>query len=115
MEDPIREIRVLIIVLKKVKNKIVYNIMKKIYDIEYRRVTYIPEKGMWVSTVVFPKKIADDICGVTDVFPGDRNKADYGTLLHSVYIKKASESGAIHRDAVRCVKGGYILKNEVTI
>lgn len=118
MEDPIREIRVLVRVLtaelKKVKNKIIYNIMKKIYDLKYRRATYIPEKGMWVSTVVFPTKIVDDICGVTDVFPGDGRKIDYDTL-HSVYIKNASDANAVHRDVVKCVKGGYVLKNEAKI
>ena len=100
--------------MKEIKTKIqkiVYKIKKKIYDLKYRRLTYIPEKGMWVSTVVFPAKMTEDgVCGVTDVFAGNEKKVDFETL-HSVYIKKASESGNIHRDVVKCVKGGRIMQN----
>ncbi len=100
--------------IKKLKMKIqkmVYWIKKKIYDIRYRRLTYIPEKGLWVSTVVFPALTEDGVCGVTDVFAGNEKKVDFDAL-HSVYIKKASESEHIHRDVVKCVKGGYIIQNE---
>lgn len=86
--------------------------MKKvIYNLRYRRLTYVSEKGMWVSTVVFPYKIEDGVCGVTDVFSGNEKNVDFDPL-YSVYIKKASESGNIHRDVVKCAKGGYILQNE---
>lgn len=97
--------------LKTKIQKIVYKIKKKIYDLKYRRLTYISEKGMWVSTVVFPAKMTEDgVCGVTDVFAGNEKKVDFETL-HSVYIKKASESGNIHRDTVKYVKGGHIMQN----
>lgn len=100
--------------MKELKTKIqkmVYWIKKKIYYFKYRRLTYISEKGMWVSTVVFPAKITEDgICGVTDVFVGNKKKIDFETL-YSVYIKNASESGNIHRDVVKCVKGGYVMEN----
>jgi hypothetical protein len=97
--------------LKTKIQKIVYKIKKKIYDLKYRRLTYIPEKGLWVSTVVFPAKMTEDgVCGVTDVFAGNEKKVDFETL-HSVYIKNVSESGDIHRDVVKCVKGGHIMKN----
>jgi len=99
--------------LKTNIQKLVYRIKKWIYDIRCRKVTYIPEKGLWVSTVVFPVKMTEDeICGVTDVFAGNEKKVDFDAL-YSVYIKKASESGNIHRDVVKCAKGGYILKNEM--
>ncbi len=95
----------------KVKNKIVYKIMKKIYNLKYRRLTFISEKGMWISTVVFPATLTEDgVCGVTDVFAGNEKKVDFEPL-HTVYIKKASESSYIHRNVVKCVKGGYIMKN----
>lgn len=108
--------------LKKITNKIVYKIMKKYYDLVYRKVTYIPERGLWVSTVVFPKDIAftdgEDnvaVCGVTDVFRGNKRKVTSFEALYSVYINKVSESGNIHRDVVKCIKGGYFLENEVKI
>lgn len=108
--------------LKTVKDKIIYKIAKKICDLMYRRVTYIPEKGLWVSTVVFPGNImftdGEDnatICGVTDVFRGTKKKVTSFEALHSVYINKASESGNIHRNVVKCAKGGYILKNAIDI
>ena len=97
--------------LKTKIQKIVYKIKKKMYDLKYRRLTYIPEKGLWVSTVVFPDKLTEDgVCGVTDVFAGNEKKIDFETL-HSVYITDASESGNIHRDVVKCVKGGHIMEN----
>lgn len=97
--------------LKTKIQKIVYKIKKKIYDLKYRRLTYIAEKGMWVSTVVFPAKMTEDgVCGVTDVFAGNEKKVDFETL-HSVYITNASESGDIHRDVVKCVKGGHVMEN----
>lgn len=95
--------------LKTKIQKIVYKIKKGIYNFMYRRLTYIPEKGMWISTVVFPAKMTEDgVCGVTDVFAGNDKKVDFESL-HSVYIKNASESGNIHRDVVKCVKGGYVI------
>ena len=103
--------------IKKLKmkiQKIVYKIKKKIYDLKYRRVTYIPEKGVWVSTVVFPVNITDEICGVTDIFLGNEKKVDFDPL-HSVYIKNVSDAVNIHRDMVKSVRNGYILKNEVNI
>jgi hypothetical protein len=97
--------------LKMKIQKIVYKIKKTMYDLKYRRVTYIPEKGLWVSTVVFPGSVTEDgVCGVTDVFVGNERKVDFESL-HSVYIKEASESGNIHRDVVKCVKSGYIMEN----
>lgn len=97
--------------LKTRAQKIIYKIKKKIYDLKYRRLTYIAEKGMWVSTVVFPGKVTEDgVCGVTDVFAGNNKKVDFETL-HSVYITNASESGNIHRDVVKCVKGGHVMEN----
>lgn len=104
IKEKIRELKINI-------QKIVYKIKKKIYYLMYRRLTYIPEKGVWVSTVVFPAKMTEDgVCGVTDVFAGNEKKVDFESL-HSVYIKDASESGNIHRDVVNCVKGGHIMKN----
>ena len=105
LKEKIKELRIAI-------QKIVYKIKKKIYDLKYRRVAYISEKGMWVSTVVFPDSITDGIYGVTDVFSGDEKKVGFETL-HSVYIKKVSDTINIHRDVVKCVKNGFILKNEV--
>lgn len=97
--------------LKTKIQKIVYKIKKKIYDLRYRRLTYVPEKGLWVSTVVFPDKVTEDgVCGVTDVFAGNEKKVDF-EALHSVYMTNVSESGNIHRDVVKCVKGGYIMEN----
>lgn len=98
--------------LVRIKNKLIYKIKKKICDLRYRRLTYVHEKGMWISTVVFPVEIVDGIYGITDVFAGKEKQVDF-MPLHSVYIKKISESGNIHRDVVKCVKSGYILKNEV--
>ena len=104
MKEKIKELKIKI-------QKMVYKIKKKIYDLRYRRLTYIPEKGVWVSTVVFPAKIREDgVCGVTDVFAGNDKKVDF-EALHSVYITNASESGDIHRDVVKCVKGGHIIEN----
>lgn len=101
--------------MKKLKMKIqklVYWIKRKIYYLRYRRLTYIPEKGVWVSTVVFPGKVTEDgVCGVTDVFVGNEKKVDFSEVLHSIYIRNASESGNIHRDMVKCVKGGYTIEN----
>lgn len=94
-------------------HNIVYKIKKKIYDFMYRRLTYIPEKGVWVSTVVFPTNITDGIYGVTDVFQGNEKKVDF-EALHSVYITNVSDAVNIHRDMVKSVKNG-ILKNEVGI
>lgn len=100
--------------MKEIKTKIqkmVYWIRKKIYDLRYRRLTYIPEKGMWVSTVVFPAKMTEDgVCGVTDVFAGNDKKVNF-EALHSAYITDVSESGNIHRDVVKLVKCGYIMQN----
>lgn len=93
---------------------IVYRIKKKICDLMYRRVTYIPEKGVWVSTVVFPFELSDGICGMTDVFSGNDKKVDFEPL-HTVWIKKISDAVNIHRDMVNCARKGYILKNEVKI
>ena len=107
MKEKIKELKIKI-------QKIVYKIKKKIYDLKYRRVTYIPEKGVWVSTVVFPVNITEGIYGVTDVFPGNEEKVDFEPL-HSVYIKKISDAVNTHRDVVKCVKNGYILKNEVNV
>lgn len=105
------KIKELIKELKAKIQKIVYMIKKKIYYLMYRRLTYIPEKGLWVSTVVFPGKVTEDgVCGVTDVFAGNEKKVNF-EALHSVYIKEASESGNIHRDVVKCVKGEYIIEN----
>jgi len=104
MKENIRE-------LKTEIQKIIYKIKKKIYDLKYRRLTYIPEKGVWVSTVVFPAKMTEDgVCGVTDVFAGNDKKVDFESL-RSVYIKEASESGNIHRDVVKYVKSGHIMEN----
>jgi hypothetical protein len=97
--------------LKTNIRKLIYRIKKYMYNIRYRKVTYIPEKGLWVSTIVFPYSIADGVCGVTDVFSGDEKKVDFDAL-YSVYIKKPSESGNIHRDVVKCARGGFILQNE---
>jgi hypothetical protein len=97
--------------LKMKIQKMVYWIKKKIYNLRYRRLTYIPEKGLWVSTVVFPIKMTEDgVCGVTDVFAGNEKKVDFDAL-HSVYIKNASESGDIHRDVVKRMKCGHIIEN----
>ncbi len=102
-----KEIKEKIKEIKTQIQKIVYKIKKKIYDLKYRRLTYIPEKGLWVSTVVFPAKMTEDgVCGVTDVFAGNEKKVDFETL-HSVYIKDASESGTIHRDVVKCVRSRH--------
>lgn len=112
----IKNLKTTIQSIVKVKNKIVFKMKRKIYNLMYRRLTYIPEKGMWVSTVVFPKDLAfidkEDnvtICGVTDVFAGNEKKVDFEPL-HTVYIKKASESGNIHREVVK-----RIMKNGVDI
>ena len=110
----IKELKIKIKQLKIVIHKIIYEIQKKIYDLKYRRVTYIPERGLWISTVVFPENIIDGIYGMTDVFPGNEKKVDFESL-HSVYIKKVSDAVNIHRDVVKCVKNGYILKNEVNV
>lgn len=107
------------------KNKIIYKIDKKIYNLKYRRATYVPEKGLWVSTVVFPKGIASidssidgkgniTIYGVTDVFAGDEKKV-YFESLYAVYIKKPSESGDVHRDVVKRVKCGYVTENIINV
>lgn len=94
-----------------IKNKIVYKIKSKIYNLMYRRVTYVSEKGMWISTVVFPAKLTEDgHCGVTDVFPGNEKKVDFD-VLHSEYIKEASESRNVHREVVKLVKNGLIVKD----
>ena len=118
INEKMKELRIkikeLIQKIKELIQKIVYKIKKKLYDLKYRRVTYIPEKGVWVSTVVFPVNITDGIFGITDVFPGNEKKV-YFEPLHSVYIKKVSDAVNIHRDVVKCVKNGYILKNEVII
>ena len=114
MKEKIKELKIKIQELKIKIQKIVYKIKKKIYDLKYRRVTYIPEKGVWVSTVVFPENIASGIYGVTDIFPGSKNKVDFEPL-YSVYIKNVSDAVNIHRDMVKCVESGYILKNEVSI
>ncbi len=111
IKENIQKFRLAILYIVKLKNKIVYKIMKKIYILMYRRVTYIPEKGMWVSTVVFPGNIVDGICGMTDVFAGDRKKVESFEALHSEYIKKGSESGDIHRNVVKLVKTGIVTKN----
>lgn len=101
--------------IKKLKmdiQKMVYRIKKGIYNFRYRRLTYIPEKGMWVSTVVFPDKMTEDgVRGVTDVFAGNEKKVNF-EALYSVYIKKPSESENIHRDVVKCVRNGYVFQNE---
>lgn len=111
MEKLNRQSKMIIQNIVKIKNRIVYKIVKNIYNLKYRRLTFISEKGMWVSTVVFPVKLTEDgICGVTDVFAGDKKKVDFEPL-HSVYIKNPSESSHIHEDVVKCVKGGYIMKN----
>lgn len=105
MKEKIKELKMGI-------QKIVYRIKKGIYNFMYRKVTYIPEKGMWVSTVVFPVKMTkDEIYGITDVFAGNEKKVNFDAL-YSVYIKKPSESGNIHRDVVKCVRNGYIFQNE---
>lgn len=104
MKEKMKELRTQI-------QKIVYKMKKKVYDLKYRRLTYIPEKGLWVSTVVFPAKVTEDgVCGVTDVFAGNEKKVDFDTL-HSVYIKDASESENIHRDVVKYVRGGHFMEN----
>lgn len=108
MKEKLKELKIEI-------QKIVYKIKKKIYDLKYRRVTYIPEKRVWVSTVVFPGSVTEDgVHGVTDVFPGNEKKVDFEPL-HSVYIKNASDAVNIHRDVVKSMRNGYILKNEVDI
>ena len=86
--------------LKKMKNKIIYKIMKMIYDLMYRRATYIPEKGVWVLTVVFPSIIAEDICGVTDVFKSNNRKVEDWMPIYTEYIKK-SDSDQIYLKTVR--------------
>lgn len=111
IKENIQKFRLAILYIVKLKNKIVYKIMKKIYILMYRRVTYIPEKGMWVSTIVFPGKIADGICGVTDVFAGDIDKVKSFEALHSVYINKGSESEDVHRNVVKYVKSGFVVEN----
>ncbi len=47
---------------------------------------------------------------MTDVFAGNDKKVDFESL-RSVYITDASESGNIHRDVVKCVKGGHVMEN----
>ena len=95
-------------IIKK-KNKIVYKIMKKIYDLKYRQLDYIPEKEIWISTVIFPTEIVDGICGVTDVFKGNKDKVNF-EALYTVYIKKASESRDIHNTVVKCVRSGRTIQ-----
>lgn len=114
MKELVQKIKMAIQYIVKIKKRIVYKIKKKMYDLKYRQLTYIPEKGVWISTVVFPVEITDGICGVTDVFQGNEKKVDFEPL-HTVYIKKVSESINIHRDVVKCVKSGHILKNEVNM
>lgn len=99
-------------VLRMKIEKIIYMIKKKICDIIYKRLTYIPERGLWVSTVVFPVEIIDGVYGVTDVFRGDNKKVNFESL-YSVYIKKISNTTHIHGVVVDSIKRGYILKNEV--
>lgn len=65
MKDKMKELKTKI-------QKIAYRIKKKIYDLKYRRLTYIHEKGLWVST----KMTEDGVCGVTDVFAGNDKKVD---------------------------------------
>lgn len=111
----------LIAKLKTVKNKIVYKIKKMIHNLLYRQATYyrqatcIPEKGVLVSTVVFPKDLVftdgEDkatICGVTDVFKVNGNKIEDPIPIYSEYINKRSDAGAIHRSVVEEMKTGYI-------
>lgn len=101
--------------LKTIKNKSIYDIKKKICDILYKRVTYIPEKGLWVSTVIFPKDLVfsdgdnvDVICGVTEVFKGNKDKVEYSEQVRTTYINKRSDASAVHRSVVEEMKTGYI-------
>lgn len=110
-----KELRVTIQNIVKIRNKIVYKINKKICDLLYRRVTYIPEKGIWVSTVVFPKNIvfsdgedSATICGVTDVFKGNRDRVKDWIPIHSEYINRITDAKTIHRSVVEDMKTGYI-------
>lgn len=105
MKEKIRELKMAI-------HEIVYKIKRELYNLKYRKLTYIPEKGVWISTVVFPTDI-DGIYGVTDVFPGNEKKVDFEPL-RSVYIHNVSDAVNIHRNMVNSVRNG-ILKNEVEI
>ncbi len=111
MKEKIKEMKTKI-------NNIVYKIKKKIYDIIYRRITYIPEKGLWVSTVVFPSDLSINgkttICGVTDVFEGNEKKV-YFDSLYTVYLNKPSESSEIHRKIVKLVRCGYFDREVIRI
>ena len=133
MKEKMKE---LIMKLKTTKNKIVYKMMKKIYDLMYRRTTYIPEKGAWVLTAVFPSNVIEDICGVTDVFKGNNKKVEDWMPVYTEYIKKSNHSRLVmfmeyiigmsdyrmvHDSVVKSVKEGkitipdYWMFNEVAI
>lgn len=109
-----KKLKMIIERIVKIKKKIIYRIQKKICDLLYRRITYIPEKGVWISTVIFPKSIAfsdgEDkaiICGVTDVFKGDEKKVDF-IPVYSAYINKRSDAKTVHLSVVEEMKTGYI-------
>lgn len=100
--------------IAKIKKNIIYRIQKKICDLLYRRITYLPDKSIWISTVIFPKRITfsdgeDEatICGVTDIFKGDENKVDL-IPIYTQYINKRSDAKAIHLSVVEEMKTGYI-------
>jgi len=109
--------------ISKMRFKIVYKLKQKIYNLLYRQSTYIPEKGVWVLTKVFPSNIADDICGVTDVFKGNNKKVEDWIPIYSEYIYQSTHSRfvmfmeyitglsyyrMVHNNVVKSVKEGKI-------
>lgn len=125
-----------IVKAKKIKSKIIYKMMRRIYDLLYRQRTYIPEKGVWVLTAVFPSNIEEDICGVTDVFKGNNKKVEDWIPIYTEYIKKSTHSRLamfveyisglsdyrmVHDSVVKSVKEGkitvpdFFIFNEVKI
>jgi len=121
---------------KTIKYKIIYKLKQKIYNLLYRQSTYIPEKGVWVLTKVFPSNIVDNICGITDVFKGNNKEVTDWIPVHSEYIYQSTRSGfvmfmeyitglldyrMVHNNVVKSVKEGKVtipdfwMLNEVKI
>ena len=82
--------------------------------------TYIPEKGVWVSTVAWNMRIGLTRNSETMVFPGnERGITDYGTVIYSKshgfiedtgeYIKWLKKK---HNEIVEKIKSGEINTEE---
>ena len=88
--------------------------MEKLVDLK----TYIPEKGVWVSTVAYDEEIGFGRCAETMVFKGDESGiTDWSELYFEShgYITDKEGLKKRHEEIVREIREGEIELHDVEL